>query len=98
MSRHRRTRWCTSSERSSTRGAQTLDGWRLIDKNSRATTINLTLGPGQSVLLQLDGNGAQLGNQGGNLVLRDSQGAQVDAVTYTAADANTEDRYFRFRR
>ena len=78
--------------------AQTLDGWRLFDKNSRATTINLTLGPGQSALLPLDGNGVQLGNQGGNLVLRDSQGAQVDAVTYTAADANTEDRYFRFRR
>jgi uncharacterized protein YukJ len=77
---------------------QTLVGWRLIDKNARTTTINTTLGAGQSVLLTLDGNGVQLGNQGGNLVLRDSNGIQVDAVTYTGADANTADRYFRFRR
>jgi uncharacterized protein YukJ len=77
---------------------QTLTGWRLIDKNARTTTINTTLGPGQSVLITLDGNGVQLGNQGGNLVLQDNQGIQVDAVTYTGADANTDDRYFRFRR
>ena len=77
---------------------QTLTGWRLIDKNARTTTINTTLGPGQSVLITLDGNGVQLGNQGANLVLQDNQGIQVDAVTYTGADANTDDRYFRFRR
>ncbi len=77
---------------------RTLTGWRLIDKNNRSTTVNVTLGAGQSALLTLDGNGVQLGNQGGNLVLRDSNGIQVDAVTYTGADASTDDRYFRFRR
>ena len=57
--------WCTSSARHQpercgprprSRGAreprdgtQTLTGWRLIDKNARATTINTTLGPGQAV-------------------------------------------------
>src|SRR5262245_60873416 len=51
--------------------AQTLTNWRLVDKNSRVTPINITLGPGQSVLLSLDGNGVQLGNQGGTLSLQD---------------------------
>jgi uncharacterized protein YukJ len=77
---------------------QTLNGWRLIDKNGRATTVNVTLGAGQSVLLTLDGNGVQLGNQGGNLVLQDGNGIQVDAVTYTSADAGPDDRFVRFRR
>src|SRR5262245_12772556 len=49
---------------------QALTGWRLIDKNARTTTINTTLAAGQAVLLTLDGNGVQLGNQGGNLVLQ----------------------------
>jgi hypothetical protein len=78
--------------------AQTLTNWRLVDKNSRTTAINVTLGPGQSVLIPLDGNAVQLGNQGGNLILLDGQNAQVDVVTYTAADASTDDRYLRFRR
>lgn len=78
--------------------AQKLTGWSLADKNSRTTAINVTLGPGQSVLVPLDGNGVQLGNQGGNLILQDEHKAQVDVVTYTAADAATEDRYLRFRR
>jgi len=71
---------------------------RLIDKNNRVTPINTTLGPGQSALIALDGNGVQLGNQGGNLILQDSHNAQVDVVTYTAPDASVENRYVRFRR
>ena len=78
--------------------AQTLTNWRLIDKNGRVTPINATIGPGQSVLITLDGNGVQLGNQGGNLILQDNHNVQVDVVTYTAADAAAEDRYVRFRR
>jgi len=77
---------------------QTLSNWRLIDKNARATPINTTIGPGQSVLIALDGKGAQLGNQGGNLILQDNRSAQVDVVTYTAEDASQENRYVRFRR
>jgi hypothetical protein len=50
------------------------------------------------VLITLDGNGVQLGNQGGNLILQDNHNAQVDVVTYTAEDASTDDRYVRFRR
>jgi len=78
--------------------SQTLNGWRLVDKNGRATMVNVTLGAGQSVLVTLDGTGAQLGNQGGNLVLQNSSGIQIDAVTYTSADAGPEGRYVRFRR
>jgi len=78
--------------------AQTLTNWRLVDKNARVTPINTTLEPGQSVLITLDGNGVQLGNQGGNLILQDNHNAQVDAVTYIAEDASTDDRYVRFRR
>ena len=78
--------------------SQTLANWRLVDKNNRITPINATLGPGQSVLVPLDGNGVQLGNQGGNLILLDNHNVQVDVVTYSGADAATEDRYIRFRR
>ena len=78
--------------------AQTLTGWRLLDKNARVTAINTSLGPGQSVAIALDGTGVQLGNQGGNLILQDHTTAQVDVVTYTAADAGVENRYVRFRR
>ena len=78
--------------------SQTLTNWRLVDKNNRVTPINTTLKSGESVLIALDGNGVQLGNQGGNLILQDSHNAQVDGVTYTAEDASPENRYVRFRR
>jgi len=77
---------------------QTLTNWRLVDKNARATPVNTTIGAGESVLLPLDGNGVQLGNQGGTLSLQDDHNIQVDVVTYTAEDASVEDRYLRFRR
>ena len=78
--------------------AQTLSNWRLLDKNGRVTPINAALGPGQSIAIPLDGTGVQLGNNGGNLILQDSTQAQVDVVTYTAADASPDNRYVRFRR
>lgn len=78
--------------------AQTLTKWRLVDKNARATAITVTIQPGQSALIALDGNGVQLGNQGGNLILQDQHNAQIDVVTYTAQDAAPDDRYVRFRR
>jgi uncharacterized protein YukJ len=77
---------------------QKLANWRLVDKNGRVTPINVAIGPGQSVLLTLDGNGVQLGNNGGTVTLQDDGNVQVDVVTYTAADASPDDRYVRFRR
>jgi hypothetical protein len=44
----------------------------------------------------LDGGGVQLGNDGGNLVLLDDHGNQVDSVTYSKQDAAQVDRFVRF--
>jgi hypothetical protein len=77
---------------------QAISNWRLLDKNGRVTPINATLAAGSFVAIMLDGNGVQLGNSGGNLILQDQTHAQVDAVTYTREDASPEDRYVRFRR
>jgi hypothetical protein len=77
---------------------QALTGWRLVDKNGRVTPINVTFSAGQSILIPLDGNGVQFGNQGGTLTLQDDHNVQVDVVTYTAADTSPDDRYIRFRR
>ena len=75
-----------------------LSGWRLVDRNRRETQVDLTVDGGRSGLVVLDGRGAQLGNNGGNLLLLDRDGNQVDSVTYAAEEAGTENRYVRFRR
>jgi len=76
-----------------------LDGWRLVDKRSRVTAIDgLNLAPGGSAQIALDGSGVQLSNAGGNLVLLDHTGRQVDAVVFTAADTAADDRFIRFTR
>jgi uncharacterized protein YukJ len=72
-----------------------LANWRLVDKNGRVTALHMAIGAGQSALIALDGTGVQLGNNGGSLVLQDDERVQVDAVTYTAADADTDNRYVR---
>lgn len=80
--------------------AQTsLDGWQLVDRNNRVTVLTgLTITPGGSGLVALDGTGVQLSNNGGNLVLRDPAGRQVDAVVFAAADAKNDDTFVRFNR
>jgi uncharacterized protein YukJ len=76
-----------------------LDGWVLEDKNGRTTTIaGVTAAAGASVAILLDGDGVQLGNKGGNLILRSPNGQQADVVVYTADDARPENRYVRFHR
>jgi uncharacterized protein YukJ len=78
--------------------AQSVHGWQLVDRNGRSTKLDAELSAGASVIVTLDGSGVQLGNNGGNLVLHDDQGDQVDSVTYSAADASVVDSYVRFRR
>jgi uncharacterized protein YukJ len=73
-----------------------LHGWRLIDRNGNATKLDAQIAAGASEVITLDGTGAQLGNNGGNLILQDESGTQVDTVTYSADDA--ADRYVRFQR
>jgi hypothetical protein len=62
------------------------------------TPFDAEVGAGASALVALDGTGAQLGNNGGNLILQDDQGAQIDTVTYAAEDADAVSRFVRFRR
>jgi hypothetical protein len=79
--------------------AVSLEGWQLVDKNHRSTTLGpVAVAPGASALVVLDGSGAQLSNKGGNLVLLDPDGGQVDAVVFTADDSACENRFIRFRR
>ena len=77
---------------------QKLAGWQLVDRNGRATDLDIEIGAGASALVRLDGTGVQLGNGGGNVVLKNDQGDQVDSVTYSAQDAGPSDRFIRFRR
>jgi uncharacterized protein YukJ len=77
---------------------QSVQGWRLIDRNGRETKLDAKVDAGSSVIVPLDGSGVQLGNHGGNLLLQDDSASQVDSVTYSAADASVVDRYMRFQR
>jgi hypothetical protein len=45
-----------------------------------------------------DGSGVQLGNSGGNVVLQDNSGNQVDSVTYGVQGAGPPSRFVPFRR
>ncbi|MBM4262549.1 MAG: DUF2278 family protein [Deltaproteobacteria bacterium] len=74
-----------------------LSGWSLVDKNDNAETIAaLSLPPGKSRLVLLSGRSAQLGNKGGTIRLKNKQGVQIHAVTYSQEDAKEEGRYVRF--
>ncbi len=78
--------------------AQSLHGWELVDRTGRVTKLDTDVPAGASAIVGLDGAGVQLGNNGGNLVLRDAEGNQVDSVTYSSEDAASVDRYVRFQR
>jgi uncharacterized protein YukJ len=75
-----------------------LHGWQLMDRNGHVTKLDAQLAGGASAVLTLDGSGAQLGNNGGNLVLQDDHGNQVDSITYSAAEAAGVNRFVRFQR
>jgi uncharacterized protein YukJ len=72
-------------------------GWKLVDKNNRAEILGELLIPGgESRRVVLSGNGAQLSNKGGTIVLKDSAGNQIHAVSYSQSDAQAQERYVRF--
>ena len=76
--------------------AQTLDGWRLTDKNGNSDALGGSLGPGDALRVTLDGNGAQLSNKGGKLSLVDPGGRSVHTVTYSKGQARTDGQTILF--
>ena len=69
----------------------------MTDRNGRTTAVNVTIPAGAASLIELDGTGVQLGNNGGNLVLHDNSDTMIDSVVYSNTEAQPENRYVRFR-
>ena len=68
-----------------------LSGWQIADKLKQKDTIGAVIIPaGDTKKIMLAGNGAQLGNKGGNITLLNKAGVKVDGATYTKADAVKE--------
>ncbi|MDD5411351.1 MAG: DUF2278 family protein [Methylobacter sp.] len=65
-----------------------LSGWFIADKSKNRSLIsNMLLKPGATGVVRLDGQGAQLGNNGGIITLLDSQGFKQHGVSYTKEQA-----------
>lgn len=60
-----------------------LDGWKLVDKNSRSTALAGTITAGETHQIKLDGQGVQLSNKGGEIRLVNGHGQSVHVVTYS---------------
>jgi hypothetical protein len=74
-----------------------LTGWSIVDKNHHAEVLSSVLLPaGESRRIVLSGHGAQLGNKGGTIQLKNPAGDQVHSVSYSKEDAQQCDRYRRF--
>lgn len=72
--------------------------WRIVDKNGAFDVLaGPPLAPGESRAITLTGAGAQLGNEGGTIALKNASGKQIHAVAYSKADARPEGRYVRFK-
>ena len=68
-----------------------LTGWTIVDRNKKSSAIAAqSLGPGLCVRVQLDGQGAQLGNKGGTISLLDERGIKIDGVSYTREQARKQ--------
>lgn len=65
-----------------------LSGWSIADKNKKRSVINnLVLKPGATGVVALDGQGAQLSNDGGIITLLDPEGLKHHGVSYTKEQA-----------
>jgi len=68
-----------------------LNGWKISDKVNQVDLIgNQVIKGGDTLRITLTGNGAQLGNKGGNITLLDAKGHKVDGASYTKRDAARE--------
>ncbi len=68
-----------------------LDGWQVLDKLKKKNIITgKMINAGSTLRIDLNGQGVQLSNQGGNITLLDKEGLKVDGVSYTKKDAAPE--------
>lgn len=68
-----------------------LSGWQIADKLKNKDTIGTqTIDAGNTLRINLSGQGAQLSNQGGIITLLNNNHLKVDGVTYTKKDAAVE--------
>jgi len=67
-----------------------LSGWFIADKNKNRSVIsNMLLNPGSTGVVRLDGQGAQLSNNGGIITLLNPQGIKYHGVSYTKDQVNS---------
>lgn len=67
-----------------------LSGWFIADKNkNRSPITGMLLKPGATGVVNLDGQGAQLGNNGGIISLLDPEGIKQHGVSYTQEQARS---------
>jgi len=65
-----------------------LSGWSIADAHKRRSSIlGLALTAGSTGVVQLDGQGALLGNKGGIITLLDPDGIKIHGVSYTKQQA-----------
>jgi hypothetical protein len=68
-----------------------LDGWKIIDKLERTDVISdKMIQAGDTLRINLSGQGVLLGNSRGNITLVNIKGLKVDGVSYTKEDASNE--------
>ncbi len=65
-----------------------VSGWSIADAHKRRSVIkDCILAPGSTGVMQLDGQGALLGNKGGIITLLDPEGIKIHGVSYTKQQA-----------
>lgn len=74
-----------------TPGRVSLDGWKLVNRQNQQHALGGSVDPNAPLLVNLPAS-FPLSNKGGTITLLDDSGAEVDGVSYTAADAAQEGR------
>ncbi|GAB6262493.1 DUF2278 family protein [Photobacterium sp. 53610] len=70
-----------------------LSGWKVLDRNDNFDDVpDAVVQPGETAVIRLSGEGAQLSNKGGTITLLDARGFKVDGVAYTKKDASRRGR------
>ena len=76
---------------------EALDGWRLVDKNSRFQSLDgVTIQAGDVARIRLDPRGAQLSNKGGVIILVNRDGQVVHTVTYSKGQTKPDGQTLLF--